>query len=303
MTAPFRIKKISSSQVTFVIAAGIVIVVVLIALFGPLMSPFDPLKVDLSRRLRPPGWPYVFGTDQAGRDIFSRLLWGARPSLTVGVAAVIIAVVGGVPLGLLAGYFRGLTEQIIMRTVEVVASIPLLIWAIAVVGILGTDPIKIGPLTLPSESKLIMVVGILNIPGIARLMHSVAAIEGRADYVMARRSQGASTFSILVGDILPNCLSPIIVQTTLLIAVGIVIEASLSFIGLGVQPPRPSWGGMLADAKEYVLTGEWWLPVIPGLCISVAVVGFNLLGDALRDLLDPRTRTISTGNSIRTGVT
>ena len=171
-----------------------------------------------------------------------------------------------------------------MRTMDGLASIPMLIWAIAVVGIVGVGPVTVGPWTLPNESKIILLVGILYIPPLARVTYGGALAESRADYVRARRMQGAARLAIMFGDVLPNCLSPVIVQATLLIAVGIVVEASLSFVGLGVEPPNPSWGGMLSDARKYIFSGEWWTYVFPGLAISLSVIGFNLLGDALREI-------------------
>jgi len=269
---------------------GLILVLgaVLMALLAPWIAPYDPLAIDLARKLMPPSAAHWMGTDQNGRDILSRIIWGARPSLTVGVLAVTIGVLGGVAIGLSAGYVRGLWEQAAMRTVDGLASIPMLIWAIAVVGIVGVGPLPIGPWTLPNESKIILLVGILYIPPLARVTYGGALVESNADYVRARRMQGASRLDIMFGDVLPNCLSPVIVQATLLIAVGIVVEASLSFVGLGVEPPNPSWGGMLSDARKYIFSGEWWTYVFPGLAISLSVIGFNLLGDALREFLDPR---------------
>lgn len=260
----------------------------LMALLAPWIAPYDPLAIDLARKLMPPSAAHWMGTDQNGRDILSRIIWGARPSLTVGVLAVTIGVLGGVTIGLSAGYVRGLWEQITMRTVDGLASIPMLIWAIAVVGIVGVGPLPVGPWMLPNESKIILLVGVLYIPPLARVTYGGSLVESNADYVRARRMQGASRLAIMFGDVLPNCLSPVIVQATLLIAVGIVVEASLSFVGLGVEPPNPSWGGMLSDARKYIFSGEWWTYVFPGLAISLSVIGFNLLGDALREFLDPR---------------
>jgi len=261
------------------------------ALGAPWIAPHDPLEIRLDAQLQPPDATHWLGTDQAGRDVLSRVIWGARASLQVGVLAVLIGLVGGVGCGLLAGFYAGgLLEQTLMRAMDALASIPLLIWAIAVVGILGVGPLEIGPLSLPNETKVVLLVGFLYIPGLARVTYTVAMAEAKADYVRARRMQGASDAQIMLGDVLPNCLSPVIVQATLLVAIGIVVEASVSFVGLGVQPPKPSWGTMLADARNYVFSGEWWLPAFPGIAISLTVIGFNLLGDALRDALDPRRR-------------
>ncbi len=269
---------------------GLVLVLsaVLTALLAPWIAPYDPLAVDLARKLLPPSAEHWMGTDQTGRDIFSRIVWGARPSLTVGILAVTIGALGGIAIGLTAGYARGIWEQVSMRAMDGLASIPMLIWAIAVVGIVGVGPVTIGSWSLPNESKVILLVGLLYVPSLARVTYGGALTESRADYVSARRMQGAGRLAIMFGDVLPNCLSPVIVQATLLVAVGIVVEASLSFVGLGVEPPNPSWGGMLSDARKYIFSGEWWTYVFPGLAISLSVIGFNLLGDALREILDPR---------------
>ena len=276
------------------VGLAIVVVVLGAAVLAPWIAPFDPLRLSLREKLLPPGGGHWLGTDQTGRDMLSRVLWGARPSLAVGLVAVAIGLLGGCTLGLTAAYFRGWWAQVAMRAMDGLASIPLLIWAIAVVGIVGVGPTRIGGFSFPNETKLIILIGVFYMPPLARVTYGGALAEAASDYVRARRSQGASDFSILIGDIMPNCLSPVIVQATLLIAVGIVVEASLSFIGLGVEPPNPSWGSMLADARNYVFTGQWWMSVFPGAAISLSVVGFNLLGDALRDALDPR-RTLGTG--------
>lgn len=273
---------------------GIVVItlVVTVAVLAPLVATYDPEAVNLADKLQPPSQTHVMGTDQSGRDIFSRVVWGARVSLMVGVLAVVIGLLGGVAIGTVAGYYSGsLLEQILMRAMDALSSVPLLIWAIAIVGIVGVAPIRIGPLELPNEVKVILLTGILYIPAIARVTHAVVLVESASDYVRARRAQGASDVEIMASEILRNCVSPLTVQATLFVAIGIIVEASLSFIGLGVQPPKPSWGTMLSDARGYVFSGEWWLPLFPGLAISVTVIGFNLLGDALRDVLDPRKKT------------
>jgi peptide/nickel transport system permease protein len=279
------------------VGAVIVALVMLAAVAAPLIAPYDPLSVDLARKLTPPGAAHWLGTDQTGRDIFSRIVWGARPSLAVGLLAVIIGACGGIMFGLTAAFARGWWEQVAMRLMDGLASIPLLIWAIAIVGIVGIGPVRIGPWTFPNESKLILLIGLLYMPPLARVTYGGALLEAGADYVQARRLQGAGAWSIMLGDVLPNCLSPVIVQATLLIAVGIVVEASLSFVGLGVEPPFPSWGGMLADARRFIFSGEWWTYICPGVAISLTVIGFNLLGDGLRDILDPR-KVAGTGRMV-----
>lgn len=271
------------------LGAAIVICIVLAAIFAPLIAPYDPIALSIEDRLSAPDAAHWLGTDQAGRDVLSRIIFGARASLAVGIGAVMIGALLGVSAGLFAAYKGGLGEQITMRIVDGVASIPLLVWAIAIVGILGVGPLPVGPLLLPNEVKIVVLVGCLFSPVFARVTYAVAKRIVGADYVRARYLQGASHWDIVLGDVLPNCLSPIIVQATLLVAIGIVVEASISFVGLGVQPPAPSWGTMLSDARTSIYSGEWWLPVFPGLAISLTVIGFNLLGDAVRDLFDPRS--------------
>ena len=271
------------------LGAGIVGLIVLAAIFAPLIAPYDPLALNIEDRLTAPDARHWLGTDQGGRDVLSRILFGARASLSVGIGAVLIGALIGVSAGIFAAYKGGLGEQIVMRIVDGVASIPLLVWAIAIVGILGVGPLPVGPLLLPNEVKIVVLVGCLFSPVFARVTYAVAKRIAGADYVRARFLQGASHWQIVIGDVLPNCLSPIIVQGTLLVAIGIVIEASISFVGLGVQPPQPSWGTMLSDARSAIYSGEWWLPVFPGLAISLTVIGFNLLGDAVRELFDPRS--------------
>jgi peptide/nickel transport system permease protein len=270
------------------VGATLVAVVLLGAVLAPWIAPYDPVAVDLAAKLRPPGAAHWLGTDQTGRDLLSRILWGARPSLSVGLVAVLIGLAGGCGIGLTAGYYRGWWAQASMRVMDGLASIPLLIWAIAVIGIVGVGPMQLGPFRLPNEAKVALLVGLFYMPPLARVTYGSALVEAASDYVRARQSQGAGNLAILFGDLLPNCLSPVIVQATLLVAVGIVVEASLSFIGLGVEAPDPSWGTMLADARGFVFTGQWWMSVCPGAAISASVIGFNLMGDALRDALDPR---------------
>ncbi|UZF95773.1 ABC transporter permease [Bosea sp. NBC_00550] len=269
---------------------GMIVVVMLgAAIFAPLVAPYDPVALSIEDRLLAPDMAHWLGTDQAGRDVLSRIIYGARASLAVGIGAVVIGALIGVSAGLFSAYKAGLGEQLVMRIVDGVASIPLLVWAIAIVGILGVGPVRVGPLVLPNEVKIVLLIGVLFSPVFARVTYAVASRVVGADYVRARSLQGATHWEIVTGDILPNCLSPIIVQGTLLVAIGIVVEASVSFVGLGVQPPQASWGSMLSDARSAIYSGEWWLPVFPGLAISITVIGFNLLGDAVRELFDPRS--------------
>ena len=271
------------------LGAAFVVLMLGSAVFAPFIAPFDPIEVRLEDRLAAPDAVHWLGTDQAGRDVFSRIIYGARASLTVGIGAVVIGALIGVSAGLFAAYKGGLGDQLVMRIIDGIAAIPLLVWAIAIVGILGVGPVQIGPVALPNEAKIVLLVGVLFSPVCGRVTYAVAQRVVRADFVKARLLQGARHRDIVLGDILPNCLSPIIVQATLLVAIVIAIETSVSFVGLGMQPPSPSWGTMLSDARSAIYSGEWWLPVFPGLAISLTVVGFNLLGDAVRDLFDPRS--------------
>ncbi|AYD03701.1 ABC transporter permease [Neorhizobium sp. NCHU2750] len=275
---------------------AIILTMMIIALAAPLLAPFDPVSVSLDQQLMPPGWPHLFGTDSSGRDILSRAIWGARPSLEIGIGSVVVSLICGLPLGLFADFYSGTwLEQLIMRMLDAVSAIPTLIWAIAIVGILGVGISHLGPLAFSNQAKVTILLGLLYVPGIARIVYVATLAEARADYVAARRLQGVRDWKIIFGDVLPNALSPVIVHATLQIAVGIILEAAISFVGLGIQPPEPSWGNMLADSRNYVFSGEWWLSVFPGLLISLTVIGFNLMGDGLRDLLDPR-RQLTTGS-------
>jgi peptide/nickel transport system permease protein len=272
-------------------AVGIAIIGMLmtVAVLAPWLPLQDPAALAMDHRLEPPGVEFLLGTDELGRDILSRLVWGARGSLAIGLLTVAIGLTGGLALGIVAGYHAGtVVEDALLATIEIAAAIPLLVWAIAIVGIYGTGPIGFGPLILPNEAKIIVLVGLLFIPGLARVAHGLTVVEAKADYVAARRLRGANRVAIMFGDILPNIVSPVLVQASVLIGIGIIIEASLGFVGLGVQPPTPSWGGMLADAKTLAFADEWWVAVWPGVAIFVAVIGFNLVGDALRTALDPR---------------
>jgi peptide/nickel transport system permease protein len=290
ISRPRQLSRLFSAGGSSLVGGIVVFIVVLAAVLAPWIAPHDPVAIAIKDSLLPPDGSFPFGTDQGGRDVLSRMIWGARVSLMVSLLAVVIGMTLGIVTGLIAACYR-LTwiDQTIMRVMEAIASIPLLIWAIALLGILGVDPITFWGMSFGNEVKLLVLIGLLYTPTLTRIMRDVAVGEIAADYVKARRIQGVPTLSILLGDVLPNCMGPLIVQGTLLVAIGVVIEASVSFIGLGVQPPTPSWGSMLADSRNYIFSDEWWLPVFPGLAISLSVIGFNLLGDGLRDLLDPRS--------------
>ena len=243
-------------------------------------------------RLAAPSLANFMGTDQFGRDIFSRCVVAARVSLLVGFSTVSIALLVGVPLGAIAGFRSpGASDGVIMRFMDVLMAFPPIILAIAVVAALGTQDIEFGPITIPHIAKVMLVIGLLNAPKVARIVRSAVLVERNEQYVLAERSIGTSETRIVFAHILRNCVSPVAVYATLLVASTILAEAALSFLGLGIQPPAPSWGGMLSDSRTYVMSGEWWLTVFPGLLIFLTVCAFNLAGDLLRDLLDPAQLT------------
>ncbi|MFM0123985.1 ABC transporter permease [Paraburkholderia sp. RL18-101-BIB-B] len=280
-------------------AIGLVTIVLLgvIALCAPWLPLKDPLQLYIEHRLEAPSAAFWLGTDQVGRDILSRTIWGARASLSIGLCAVAIGLVLGTGIGLVAGYKSGSwLDETLMKVMEVLASIPLLIWAIALVGITGTDTLRVGLLAISNETKLVLLIGVLYAPGLARLTHSLAKAESQAEYVAARVLQGASEARIMFSDVLPNIISPVLIQASLLLGVTIIVEASLSFIGLGVQPPTPSWGAMLSDARALIFTDNWWVSVFPGAAVFVSVLAFNLFGDSMRTILDPRRRNAHAAN-------
>ncbi|MBI4299670.1 MAG: ABC transporter permease [Chloroflexi bacterium] len=261
------------------IAALVIFLLVLIAILGPLIAPFDPLEMHLRDRLLGPSGRYWFGTDDIGRDVLSRLIYGSRTSLFVGLMAVGMGTTFGTMMGILSGYFEGKVDLIIQRVADTIMSFPGLIFLMTIVAVLGTGlfnaMLAIAVLIWPSESRI--------------LRGAVLSAKQNA-YVDAARSIGASDLRILLRHILPNVMAPIIIIASVMLGGAILLEASLSFLGLGTPPPRPSWGGMLsAEGRRYMESAPW-LAVAPGVTISIVVLAFNLLGDALRDILDPRLR-------------
>jgi ABC-type dipeptide/oligopeptide/nickel transport system permease subunit len=251
---------------------------VIAALFAPWLAPADPNAQDLAVRRRPPEVEHLLGTDELGRDILSRIVFGSRVSLTVGVGAVGAAALVGVPLGLLAGYRGGLSDMTIMRLVDLLLSFPHILLAILVVAVLG-----------PSLWNVVVAVGLWNIPIFARMARSSTLRIRELAYVEAAVANGASTLRVLSRHIFPNALGPLVVTATLSLGAAILTESGLSFLGLGVQPPTPSWGMMLSTGKAY-LRGAYHIATFPGIAIMVTVLGFNFLGDWLRDALDPSAR-------------
>lgn len=257
--------------------AAIVLTFLLVALVGQVM-PYDPTAQNLSERLLPPSWAHPLGTDDLGRDIGLRIVAGAWISLRVGLLSVAIALVLGTALGTLAGYAGKWVDETIMRVIDVMMAFPGILLAILIVAIMG-----------PSLTNAMIAIGLVNVPVYARLVRaSVLGIKSQ-EFVEAAHASGASHVAVVFRHILPNCLTPLMVQSTLGIATAILETAGLSFLGLGAQPPLPEWGTMLNNARAFIRSAPWTV-TFPGLAIMLVVLGFNLLGDGLRDLLDPKTR-------------
>ncbi|MHA6692660.1 ABC transporter permease [Devosia sp. A449] len=269
------LSKIASNRGALV-GAAIVLFFVVLAVFAPVFATHDPFATAFTDVRKPPSANFILGTDEIGRDIYSRLLYGARASLMAGVVSVSIALAIGVPLGLLAGYFGGLVDGTISRVIEALLAIPSLILAIALAATLG-----------PSLTNAMFAIGIAATPIFVRLTRGQVLAVKTEDYVEGAHAIGLPHFLIIIRYILPNVMSPIVVQATITVATAIIAEASLSFLGLGQQPPNPSWGSMLNTAKNF-MTQAPWMSIFPGGAIFLVVLGFNLLGDGLRDALDPR---------------
>ena len=262
----------------------VVLGVMLAAVLAPVVSPFDPLEQDIGQRLREPGWQdaqgrlHPLGTDHLGRDILARIVFGSRIALVVGLAAVAISGVLGMLIGLIAGYFGGRVDDFLMRLADIQLAFPFILLAIAVIGVLG-----------PSLQNIIIVIGVSSWVVYARVVRGEVLSIREREYVQAAIALGSQHWRVLRHHVLPNTLTPWLVVATLDMARVIVIESALSFLGLGVQPPTPTWGGMLADGRVYLSTA-WWLATFPGLAILITVLGINLFGDGLRDTLDPRLK-------------
>jgi peptide/nickel transport system permease protein len=255
---------------------AIVLFFIVIALCAPLLAPYDPLQTSWSALRKPPSGAYWFGTDELGRDVLSRVIWGARASLLAGLVSVSISMAFGVPIGLVAGYVGGWVDGLISRFTDAMLAVPFLILAIALAAFLG-----------PSLTNAMIAIGVSAMPVFIRLTRAQVLSVKVEDYIEAARAVGNPHWRIALRHILPNTLPPLIVQATLTIATAIIAEASLSFLGLGQQPPAPSWGSMLNTAKNYVDNAPW-MAIWPGVSIFLLVLSFNLLGDGLRDALDPR---------------
>ena len=270
---------LTENPVSIVAIAGFAIVV-FAAVFGPSVAPYDPLATNAAVALQSPSWSHWFGTDQLGRDVFSRVLAAARLDLMISVAAVALSFVIGAAIGSMAGYFGGWVDRISGRVIDTIMAFPLFVLAMGIVAALGN-----------TVENIIYATAIINIPFYARVARAEAAIRRNAGFVQAARLCGNGDFRILATQVFPNALPPLAVQASLNMGWAILNAAGLSFIGLGVRPPTPEWGIMVAEGANFIVSGEWWLAIFPGLALMFTVFTFNLLGDAVRDIVDPRQRT------------
>ncbi|MEW5767615.1 MAG: ABC transporter permease [bacterium] len=257
---------------------GLVFIFVLAAFFGPLLAPYDPLAIRLEERLTPPGVDYLCGTDNLGRDVLSRLLYGARISLAVGLIATSLATLIGLIFGLWAGYLGGWSDRLIMRLVDCVLAFPGLLLAIGIMTVVG-----------PSLVTLFIVLALVGWAEFARLIRGLVLSLKEQPYIQAAEAVGCSRIKVIVSHLLPNVLPLVVVAASLRIAGFILTEASLSFLGLGAQPPTPTWGSMVSSGADFLRAAPW-ISLFPGSALALVVIGFNLLGDGLRDILDPRLR-------------
>ncbi|MEP0232204.1 ABC transporter permease subunit [Roseibium sp.] len=267
-----------------VLGLAVFVLLVLVAVFAPLVAPHDPDVQYRDSFLVPPVWleggkaAFLLGTDAVGRDILSRLIFGARFSLFIGIVVVTIALVGGIVIGLVAGYMRGFVDTFIMRVMDIILAFPSLLLALVLVAILG-----------PGLMNAMIAIAIVLQPHFVRLTRAAVLAERSRDYVVAAKVAGAGHFRLMFKTILPNCLAPLIVQATLSFSNAILDAAALGFLGMGAQPPTPEWGTMLAEAREFILRA-WWVVTFPGLAILITVLAINLVGDGLRDALDPKLK-------------
>ncbi|OLC28256.1 MAG: hypothetical protein AUH31_09840 [Armatimonadetes bacterium 13_1_40CM_64_14] len=263
--------------------AGLMILAVWIAvaLLAPVLAPHDPSDVNLEVRLLPPGPGGWLGTDYYGRDIASRIFYGARYDLLISLFAVGVALLSGAPIGVIAGYRGGRVDNLIMRVIDVIMAFPALVLAMALASVLG-----------PGLEKAILALAIVGMAGYARLARASTLSTREEVYVEAARALGAADASVLWRHILPNIISPLVIRGTLGMGFTVLLAASLSFIGLGAQPPTPEWGAMINEGHNQLITGSWWVSTFPGLAIMSLVLGFNLLGDGIRDVIDPRLHTV-----------
>lgn len=262
---------------SFAVGGGVIVTLLfVVALLAPFISPYDPMNVNIDILLSPPSKSHWFGTDELGRDVLSRMIYGARISLMVGFVSVGIATIIGVVVGALSGYYGGWVDELMMRFVDVMLTFPSFFLILAVITMLE-----------PSIVNVMIVIGITGWMGVARLVRAEFLSLKERDFVSAAKSIGQSDFAIIFRHILPNAMAPVLVSATLGIAGAILTESALSFLGIGVQPPTPSWGSILTEGKNYI-EFAWWLSLFPGISILITVLGYNLFGEGLRDALDVR---------------
>jgi ABC-type dipeptide/oligopeptide/nickel transport system permease subunit len=273
-----RFRRVFLGRTVVVFGLVIILILILTAIFAPLLAPYDPYKIDLNSQLLQPSRVHLLGTDDVGRDTLSRVIYGTRTSLIVGIVAVGIAASVGMILGLSAGYFGGMTYAIIMRIMDSLMSLPIILLALVIAAVFG------GGL-----KNIIVALGIGLIPGYARLMCGQAISAKENDYVLAARSIGDSHLRIMLSHILPNCFSPLLVMMTMMLGLAILSEAGLSFLGVGISAPGAAWGSMVSDGYKYLMSNPV-LSFAPGVAIMLVVFSFNMIGDGLRDALDPRLR-------------
>lgn len=258
------------------ISLAFILIVILAAIFAPYIAPYNPDKINVNSILLPPSFAHPLGTDQLGRDVLSRLIYGSRISIEVGFIAVSISLFIGIIVGSYAGYYGGIIDSILMRFVDIMLTFPSFFLILAISAILK-----------PSIINIMIIIGLTSWMGVARIIRAEFAQNKEKDYALASKASGAPAAYIMFSEILPNTIAPILVSATLGIAAAILIQASLAFLGIGIMPPTPSWGGMLSRGKTYIMIA-WWLTLFPGIAILLTVLSFNLIGEAVRDALDPR---------------
>jgi len=262
------------------IAFGLFVLIAIAALIGPYVVPYDPLASDVAANLRPPSLAHWFGTDQLGRDMFSRVVVATRLDFVISITSVVLVFAGGGLAGIAAGYFGGWTDRVVSRVADTIMAFPLFVLAMGIVAALGN-----------TVTNIVIATAIINFPLYARVARAEANVRREAGFVQAARLSGNGEFRILLTQILPNIMPIMMVQVSLTMGYAILNAAGLSFIGLGVRPPTPEWGIMVAEGAANIISGEWWIALFPGAALMMAVFCFNLLGDGLRDLVDPQRRT------------
>lgn len=256
----------------------VTVIFILLALIGPSIAPYDPFKGRIVDRLKPPSEAHWFGTDTAGRDLMTRVIYGARISIWIGLSSTSLALVGGILIGLISGFYGGWLDSLLMRFMDLILTFPALVLAIALVNVLGTG-----------STSVVIAISVSMLPVFARLVRALVVAIKEMEFISAARCLGAKDSRIMFSHLLPNIWGPIIVQATIAVGTAVLTASALSFLGLGVQPPEPEWGSMLSQAREYIQYAPHYI-IFPGAALSLFVLGFNLLGDGLRDLLDPRLR-------------